>query len=205
MLNLVFPDLGAHKADHLTVCGNITSQNDKLKELADKYPRWMYFHKDSAKGTVYVRLGVNWFKGKVRIHIELATRELFGDDDPPNPTKGVPGYGEILEGFIGQTIDALVTGQFICQLDELPEIINITRKLNVNQSGIKLKMTAGTLSVEGLPVTKIRWDLREKTNRAVIGVTGVKEFVFSDTYLQENMAFISGCYSGFLSRGIPNG
>jgi hypothetical protein len=70
----------------------------------------------------------------------------------------------------------------------------------VTKDGVSMKMTGGTLSVEGAPVSLITWSFSEKLKRTLISMKGSTTIAFTDSYFEECFNLMMSNVRTFLAR-----
>ncbi len=203
-MTIAMPKLAAAHASSLMVCGIAVSTNDEFAKVIDSHKkRWAYYNAASDDGVFYLRLGLDKSPKGFHLHVDVETEESFGGEKPPEPSKNVRSFDELLSVFAGERLRTIISASFTCPMSETPGIIKITQKISANKDGVTLKMTSGTFSVEGSPIGKIAWSVKPETVR--IEMSSRMELTVSDNYLQEALDFISKYYSAFIAKGVPDG
>jgi hypothetical protein len=65
-------------------------------------------------------------------------------------------------------------------------------------AGLRVKLTAGTLSVTGAPVDHVSWVLRDDGSNVLVHVAGERSFKVGGNYLIEALEWINLQFKAFL-------
>ncbi|MBM4017011.1 MAG: hypothetical protein FJ288_01575 [Planctomycetes bacterium] len=188
---------------NLTVCGEV---KDRVCKARLAKARVMVAKYHSGHKTGYLRVMPRNL-GK-HLHVDCARREFFAESESklPKVTQSKAKALQVLEACCGSNIDATVAGYFRLDSHKLPER-GIIRSLSTEtgSAGLRVRLTAGTLSVSGAPITTVRWAVRGKKERMLLQVVGERSFTVSETYLEEALQWIGTMFQKFILGTPGNG
>jgi hypothetical protein len=204
-MEMVVPDLKSSGFEYLVACGRIRTPDTEICKWVKRHSeRYYYYQFKVQSGLVYCRVDMDLIKDYLHLHIEAGTREAF--KKTPTLRKSEIAIDHLLRPFLNWKITALVTGQFNVPVDRLPPIIHVTRNLAVEKAGVAMKMTGGTLSVDGAPISSIEWSMPDDGDAdAHVFMQGRTALKMSTAYLEDCRQFVSSYSDTFLERKTNNG
>lgn len=166
----------------LTACGQLKGQELKTKAVCEKKkPRVARYI--SATGTAFVRCRlVN--KGGLYLHVDCAQGKIF--PTKPKATHKKMEVLEIIEAVRGLEIESGIIARFEVPITELPET-GLVRALSTEHriSNMSVNLKGAAVSLTGMPIKNIYWDIHEENNRQMVYVRMEAERVarVDDKYL----------------------
>jgi hypothetical protein len=181
----------------LTACGEITGTKEPRVAVLLKKNALIAAYK-AAGEKVFVRL-LGGRTSANHLHIDVAKAGIFRGKEP-KVTNRRSDLDKLLSKVIGNTIDVGVEGEFLMPLGVLP-VEGVIRSLSVEKKSgsVVLRMTAGTLSVEGAPVESIKWAIRDGGKNVQISLLAErKSVVIDDNYLVDLLKWIESILGVFV-------
>jgi hypothetical protein len=196
-MSIKLPDFRNSRCQMLTACGEITGAKEpRVADLLKKKALIAVYKAAGDKAFVRVlggRTSAN------HLHIDVAKAGIFRGKDP-KATHKKSDLDRILKQVIGNTIDVGVEGEFLMPLGVLPAD-GVVRSLSVEKKSgnVALRMTAGTLSVEGAPVQSVEWEIRDGGKNVQISLLAErKSVVIDDNYLVDLLKWIESMLAVFV-------
>jgi hypothetical protein len=184
---IALPDLHADKVDGLMICGSIKAKDKSLRKWAASHERdWYicYFGKKSNR--LFCRVTFDKYKDRIHFHTDLATKDWFSSGKVPEETEDGPEFEKLVAPTFNLEMTADVSLDFRAKRGAWPSIMALTQKLSVERDGLTIKMTGGTLSVEGAPVNAIFWAIDPKDDtQARVSMRGAITLTMSENYIQD--------------------
>jgi hypothetical protein len=203
-MSIIIPELYAAEIEGLLTCGEIKTKNKALLKWAKEHDKqWYVYHQKTTSGLIVTRvsLDVHHTKNSDRIHfhIDIVTKEWF-ISGVPSPSKHVPDIDDLLAPFVDQDVVVDVMINFPIDLANAPPIVTITQEFYVKDGDVSMKMTGGTLTVEGSPVSKVQWQSSKDNKRVFVSISGSTTLKFSTSYFDECLQLVSSYASTFLQK-----
>jgi hypothetical protein len=201
-MSLNLPDFAERKCLEIAFCGFLPADKADAahanlavlkKSLIARYTK-------SGKD-VYVRLYLPfpWEKeagDRVHIHFVLAAADWFRKSPPQTNSKPEEIFN-LVEAFLGKEMDVRLTGIFRVPMGELPPFIRSTA-VETTFNEVKLRMTAGTISVHGTPIQSISWELPNRGDLAEVTLEAKSCLKFEDTYLESGLELLEAAFRAFI-------
>ncbi len=162
-MSLILPDFKGRKCLELACCGFLPPEKaGKPREDVQAKKTSMTARYTKSGREIYMRLFLPfpWEKspgGRIHVHLVLAPKEWF-TKKPPKVNCKPEDIFAVISPFVAEKIDVHLTGKFRVPTAELPSFIRSTSVETV-VNGIQVRLTGGTLSVDGLPIRSITWEL----------------------------------------------
>ena len=199
-MSLKMPPLPSLQCRILTVCGKIESEQ-KIP-AAMKNREEMVAPIRIAKKPAYLRLLPGGKQGQ-HLHMDCALQEFFSKGHQPETTCKKTDILEILEQLEGVTLEAGLSACFHTTAKTLPEKGLIESFATEQRTGdMSIKLTSGTLEIEGAPVKKVWWKLGKK--EAIVTLDAERKEVVDDDYLVRCMDFMKGQFDLFVLGRTPD-
>jgi hypothetical protein len=184
----------------LMTCGELLTEDRTLLEWLEDKEGVVRYRTHQGPGYLRVFFGG---KSKRHCHIDIATREFFGDGKVPKITARMSDVQGILQRLIGQEIEADFDGLFWIPTANLPPIISSTLAEST-QNNVVIKMVGGRLSVRGAPIHTIDWSIRERTEEARIGLEARKRTTITESYLEDAFSLLELAFRVFVLEKGPH-
>jgi hypothetical protein len=196
---ITLPNLEKAACVNLTICGQIQEGAAVCKQVLSKTQSMVAKMQTGAR-TAYLRVIPYGMGG--HLHVDFALSEFFARRKMPTVTNTKSEVLDLIEKCAGATVKAVVTGSFRMRLTELPEK-GVIRSLSTESgsAGMRLRLTAGTLSLSGAPIRQIRWSLgrtESDEGQVTVHIEAEKSLVVSGDYLAEALAWIESQKNLFL-------
>jgi hypothetical protein len=110
---------------------------------------------------------------------------------------------EILAAMEGTVIDAGISAGFEIKASDLPEkgLIN-SFATEQRSADMSMKLTGGTLDIEGAPVTRLVWTLRKNT--VFVRLEAERKETVDDDYLARTLSWINAQFDLFVLGKTPD-
>lgn len=182
----------------LTVCGKlkspVTKTRGKEPEIA---PVAKY---ETLSGKTFIRACITGTKG-THLHVDCAISRFFPKGRIPKITCKKENILSTIESTFGKEIDSQVEACFDIPFSDLPEKGTI-RSLYYEQkyADISMQLTGAEVTFTGIPLQKIRWNIRKEKKSLVarVWLRGKRVTVVSDKYLLESWDWINEQLSIFV-------
>ena len=153
----------------VTACGQLKGTNVAPGSAGrEKKPRVARYQTPS--GIAFVR---SWFAGKTKrhLHMDCALGSVFRHRPKPKTTHRKAEVLQLIEGVLGKKIDVHITEHFDIPFGDLPKT-GLIRSLSPKQKSgdMTVKLTGCSLSLTGVPVTSIRWNIRKEGKKRIVHV-----------------------------------
>ena len=158
----------------------------------------------NANGSGYVRLILGGHANN-HVHIDIATKEFFRDEQKPQSTGSIKRFFEILDRFMGHEVDVGLIGIFEIDPVDLPPN-GIIRSMIVEQKtgDVGIKMSGARLSVTGAPIRQISWSERPNKKFYVTLTAQIAKVKLSDDYLVEALKKLQKALNVFVYGRTSN-
>ncbi|MBI3852394.1 MAG: hypothetical protein HY298_19230 [Verrucomicrobia bacterium] len=193
---LKLPSFRKSRCQMLTACGEIVDAADFSIERLVKKKTLSASYK-AADERASIRIFSGGKKGN-HLHIDIATPAFFGGK-VPKATHKRSDIDAILNQVIGMKVNVGVRGMFVAPVESLPAD-GVIRSLSVQKTSGKvgLKMTGGTVSVEGAPIRKMEWSLIQNGKRVRVAVWADKSQLIHEDYLVDLLKWIESTFDTFV-------
>jgi hypothetical protein len=134
------------------------------------------------------------------LHVDVAKSSFFETGSLPKPTHSWGTMQKVWERFLNQKIKLRGVGVYSLPFTNLPES-GLIRSMSIeSRSGdMGIKLTAGTISLSGAPVQRLKWSLiKSKANKVEVELESRKERVLSELYLLETLETIDNAFGLFV-------
>ena len=149
--------------------------------------------------TGFIRVGFVKRDKRVYLHIDVASREIFGDTTP-KPNAKIADLRRVLNLVEGQKIEVKITGQYRIAQNDLPDIVRST--LAETQVGnVSLKTTGGRLAVRGAPVYSLNWWMPENGGDVRVELNARTSKTIDDSYLEDCCALMDSAFAALFLKG----
>jgi hypothetical protein len=141
-------------------------------------------------------------------HIDFAALEYFKKKDFPKQTHTLDEIQEAIEPLVGQKATVRMEGRFEVQVTDLPGTVREflkTMSTPTTIGGVKIRTTAGTLVVEGTPISTIKWWLRRDGEVILLELEGRTKVTISDSYLEELWQSVETTFGRLVPQESSNG
>jgi len=192
---LTLPDFKDRRCLQLDFCGRIDGQVS-IPEL------------DKALVAEFSGPGKELFLGIVlpfpgdrkhtHVHLRLATSEAF-DKKPPNVTATLDDIFKLVEPFMGKSTKTELDGVFVAELTEISPLIR-SGFVETTVEKVQVRMTGGTLSVQGTPIHTIGWKLK-KSGKVEFLLEARTERALTASYLVDGLHLMESAFKAMVVGG----
>jgi len=181
----------------LTVCAHVVAEDAKVaKLLADKRVKTARYR--PAPGTAYVRAHTMGTRAD-HLHVDCALREVFQTSQMPKATHKKAEVLRFIERFSGCAAEVGITGVFVFARSALPEG-GLVRPLLLaaEGEGVGVRLTEGTLSFDGAPVSRIKWFWDAGRDDLVVHLRAARDETLTPSYLVDSLAWVDRLFRIFV-------
>jgi hypothetical protein len=195
---LKLPDFAKTKCRFLGVCGALaTKDTSLLKRFCKQKPLEGRFGTSGHTG--FIRVAFQKRVKGVYLHIDVASREIFGDR-PPKPNAKIAELRRALNLVEGQKIEVDIRGLYAVALSDLPDIVRST--LAETQVGnVSLKTRGGSFAVRGAPVYRLDWWIPDNGGDVRIELNARTSTTIDDSYLKDCCALMDSAFAALFFKG----
>jgi hypothetical protein len=193
-----FPSFGESRCMVFTACGSLEINEPKILEaIAARKDAELVAPYSKGNVKAFIRVGLGGVNSK-HVHVDVARNELF-KGEPPATTSTGREIQEILHVFLGQRISAVVFGQFLLGVTELPKrgLIESTF-YGTKQGGTAIGVTGATIGISGDPIRKLEWRFVREGSTVLITVEATVETEVSENYLSEQLRLLDSGFRRFV-------
>jgi hypothetical protein len=187
----------------ITACGQIRAGDKSLLELLGKKTPMIASY-TVPSGTAYLQV-LRGEKHKQRLHIDCALAREFAKGPIPKVTHEMANLQHLLNRAVGSEIDVRIIGTFVLPLSKLPEPGMIRSLLGGMKTGnVEMRLTAGTLSISGAPISEIRWSIMDRGTSVRIEVRAGVSKRIEDSYLPSLVDWVNQQFLRFVLGRTKN-
>jgi hypothetical protein len=199
-----FPTFDAKYGLLCCVCGEPEVSAGELKRHKTVVAR-----QSTPQGDVFIRAWIDTPPHQ-RLYVNWARSDCFAEGKAPKVTADKAGdVLSVVESARNLTLQATVCASFAAPLRDLPERGMIRPMLSAGKgAGVSVRMTAATLALTGLPISRVEWKLvtRGKRQKMVrVDLMGRKKFTVGDTYLTDVWRWIYEQFTIFVLGHAQSG
>ena len=185
----------------LTVCGLVEDEKSPLPKLMKDRDECVAAIR-IAKKPAFLRLAAGGKKGR-HLHVDCALQDFFPKSKVPKASCKKQDIVDILAAMEGTGIDAGISAGFEIKASDLPEkgLIN-SFATEQRSADMSMKLTGGTLDIEGAPVTRLVWTLRKNT--VFVRLEAERKETVDDDYLARTLSWINAQFDLFVLGKTPD-
>ena len=196
-MNLRLPTFKTTKIRALTACGKVESDspevNDILKTQKDMTTKYVIDGND-----IYFSLLFGGKSGK-HLHMDCVFPTFIKKSKLPKINHQIDDVLNLISNFNGIKVKIGVVGLYISPVAEIPENCLIRSLSTEQKTGeISIKLSSGSCTISGAPVTKMSWSIDDKTNEVMINLQAEKEDIVDEEYLLRINDWIDKQYNLFI-------
>ncbi len=192
---IVLPKFTNVYCQQLTACSRVLTKDKALLQLFEKEPV-MIAAITQAKQKLFVRVALN--EG-AHFHVDIATPSFFGAKNVPKPTHSWETIQKLWIRFLNQKIKLRGVGYYSVPVADIPEPGLIKSVSIESKSGdVGLKLTAGTITLTGAPIQRLRWSLKNEGKKVAIELETRKEQTLSEVYLLDTLKIVDDAFRIFV-------
>jgi hypothetical protein len=199
-MSIRLPDFRDKRCRMLTLCGAVLVEEGKEAADLPKKEVWSIARYSKAGQTVYVRLGLTPGKRSPHFHLDVARREIFQKGKLPEPNLPVKQLQETIDSFVGKQIDVGKKATYRLPQNDLPPLIRSTIA-EARADNVRIKMTGGTLSVEGSPINTIAWESIGDTGDVLVTLKARAKVTIGESYLEDALSLMESAFTAFILGG----
>ena len=194
---ITLPLFGNTSCRILTVCGRIKEpKHPMVSVLPAREPSVAAYR--GADEKVYLRV-LPGGKKHTHLHVDCALHGFFSKGHAPKTNTTKDKLLAVLEKAVGLTLDAEICGGFLVPLADLPEQ-GLIRSLSAEQktADLSARLTSGECKIEGAPVKRMFWSIRDEQKNVLIGIEANREDKVDDQYLLRSLEWIEKQFTLFV-------
>jgi hypothetical protein len=196
-MNLRLPTFKTTKIRAITACGKVESDspavNEILKTQKDMTAKYVIDGND-----IYFSLLFGGKTGK-HLHMDCVFPTFIKKSKLPKITNQIDDVLNRISDFNGVKVEVGVVGLYISPVAEIPEKCLIRSLTTEQKTGdISIRLSSGSFTISGAPVTKMSWSMDENKNEAMINLQAEKQEVVDAEYLTRINDWIDKQYNLFI-------
>jgi hypothetical protein len=197
-MSIILPDFKDRKCLEVSICGFISEPDYVQKVEVLPLEKLLIATYERSGQKVFARMVPPFPLDEdkdVHIHIEL---DPASGKSQPRVNCSIDDILNRLDTFVGQKINIRVAGTFRTNLAELPSFIRPLLMEYGDPGKVQVRMTGGTLAVQGAPIQRISWQLLDKEGGARITLEARTEVNLSESYLVDQLDMLESAFNSFI-------
>lgn len=195
------PKLPEFKGSHckvLMLCGQLQAADKELTDWIKKQKTLVTSYEDARK-KIFLRSIMGGKSGN-HVHFDVAHSDWFQDEDsPPKASQSLEAFQKRFEKVQGLEIVLKLVASFVIKASELPERGMVRSMAIETKTGdLTIKMTSGTYSLLGAPITGVRWSQVEDSDEFRIRIEGQRSATIGENYLVDQFAWSEQMLNTFI-------
>jgi hypothetical protein len=187
-MGAMLPEFKGSHCKVLTLCGQLKSADKDLTDWIRKQKTLITSYEDARK-KIFLRSMMGGKSGK-HVHIDVAHPDWFQDEDAPKANQSLEAFQKRFEKVLGLEIAVKVVASFVVKASELPERGMVRSMAIETKTGdLTIKMTSGTYSLSGAPITGVRWWQVEDSDEFRIKIDAQRSVTIGENYLVDHFAW----------------
>lgn len=195
---LRLPNLNSTGCINLTACGEIVTKDKRLLDWLksqDEKP----FRVAKVKigdGAAFVRVAFGGYS-KRHFHLEITPVHYFDRPHLPKSNASIAEIRSLVEKVAGEKVRLDVEGEYLVKKQDLPPMIRSTI-FESKGDGVSLRMTGGTIAVDGGPIYRIKWSIGKKHD-TLVSLEAIVKAVVTDSYLEDAFSLMNDAFKAFVT------
>lgn len=182
------PEFKGSHCRALMLCGQLQNAGKELTDWVKKQKTLITSYEDARK-VIFLRSMMGGKSGK-HVHIDLAHPDSFEEEDAPKANQSLEFFQKRFEKVEGLEIAVKFVASFVVKASELPERGMVRSMAIETKTGdLKIKMTSGTYSLSGAPISGVRWSQVEDSDEFRIRIDGQRSVTIGENYLVDHFAW----------------
>ena len=185
-----FPSFSKTDCILLHVCSEVSKKQSLKALLAKKRAYVAQYRLKKGIALIRIEFGVH---PKSHLHIDCVLKKYFQSKDSPKVTTKISTIESQLNGFLGSNVKSDIRAIFVMPITKLPTDGLISSMMHEGKMGnFSIRLTGGNFTIEGSPVSDIKWSLSPKRSKVMIEIRAEKQILgVGNNFLKEQFQWIS--------------
>jgi hypothetical protein len=176
------PEFKGSHCKILMLCGQLQAADKELTDWIKKQKTLITTYEDARK-KIFLRSMMGGKSGK-HVHVDVAHPDWFQEEDAPKANQPLEAFQKRFERVQGSEIAVKIAASFIVKASELPERGMVRSMAIETKTGdLTIKMTSGTYSLSGAPITGVRWSKVEESDEFRIKIDAERTVKIGENYI----------------------